>query len=298
MAINKAVNKSTKTHRGMMNVLTYVLRDEKIRDRYVDMTGPAPFSADITPETVYDAFMQEKQLWRKDSGRLYAHHIISFAPDEEITPEQAMAFGRDFATQWFPDHQTLIAVHQDKEHTHIHFITNTVSYETGRKLHNSRNDLEQMKQFTNRMCRDYGLTVAQKGKHFDGTAFEEGEITAWSKDAYHLLISEKKSFLAECGIAVLEAKEQCPDKETFIARMKEKGWSTTWDDKRKHITFVNEEGRKVRDRTLSKSFNMTVSKEELLHEFEAENEKRQHTGNIGTGSKVQTSRARKHRTIG
>ena len=39
-----------------------------------------------------------------------------------------------------------------------------------------------MKQLTNQMCRERGLTVAEKGKHFDGSQIEKGEVIAWSKD--------------------------------------------------------------------------------------------------------------------
>lgn len=35
------------------------------------------------------------------------------------------------------------------------------------KKNNTRKDLERMKQLTNQMCRERGLTVAEKGKHFD-----------------------------------------------------------------------------------------------------------------------------------
>ena len=45
-----------------------------------------------------------------------------------------------------------------------------------------------MKQFTNQMCRERGLTVAEKGKHFDGSQIEKGEVIAWSKDKYLSLI--------------------------------------------------------------------------------------------------------------
>ena len=77
-----------------------------------------------------------------------------------------------------------MAVHKDKDHIHCHLVTNSVSYEDGRKLHNTKKDLECMKQLTNQMCREHGLTVAEKGKHFDGSQIEKGEVIAWSKDKY------------------------------------------------------------------------------------------------------------------
>ena len=74
MAINKVVNKSTKSHGAMRNVLEYVLRDEKIKEGFVEITGP--YDADtINYDSVYQAWLAEKRLWDKDSGRMYAHNI-------------------------------------------------------------------------------------------------------------------------------------------------------------------------------------------------------------------------------
>ena len=33
-------------------------------------------------------------MWDKDSGKMYAHNIISWHKDEQITPEQALEFGK------------------------------------------------------------------------------------------------------------------------------------------------------------------------------------------------------------
>ena len=54
--------------------------------------------------------------------------------------------------------------------------------------------------FTNQMCRERGLTVAEKGKHFDGSQVEKGEVIAWSKDKYNLFRQQvKDSFVADCA---------------------------------------------------------------------------------------------------
>lgn len=255
----------------MRNCIEYVLKEQKITDGLVYMTGPSPEV--INWDTVYKSFLEEKRLWNKDSGRMYNHNIISFHKDESITPEQALEFGKEFADKWFPDHQTLITIHQDRDHIHIHLVTNTVSYIDGLKLHNSRADLQRMKDFTNKMCQERGLTTAEKGRHFDGTAIEQGETIAWSKDKYHLLTNDsKKSFIVDCAIAVIEAKETSCCIEDFIRGMQERGWLTTWTENKKHITFQNDNGDKVRDTNLSKSFSMDISREALLHEFERQNE--------------------------
>ena len=273
MAVNKTINKRTNTHGAMRNCIEYVLRQDKTSEQLTYMTGPYCHDA-INYDLVYQTFLEEKKLWNKDSGRMYAHNIISWHKDEQIIPEQAFEFGKEFAENWFSGFQTLVAVHKDKDHIHCHLVTNSVSYEDGRKLHNTRKDLERMKQLTNQMCRERGLTVAEKGKHFDGSQIEKGEVIAWSKDKYNLFRQQvKDSFVADCAMAVLKALENCISKEKFIEKMKQFGWNVNWTEKRKHITFQNQEGKKVRDSNLFKTFHLDISKEGLENEFDRNRKK-------------------------
>ena len=274
MAINKVVNRKTSSHGAMRNAIEYVLRDGKIREGYVDITGP--YSADtINYDDVYHEWLNEKRLWNKDSGRMYAHNIISFHKDEIVTPAEVLEIGQQFADKFFSGHQCVIGVHQDKDHLHCHILTNTVSYIDGLKLHQTKHDLQKQKDFTNGLCLERGLSIAEKGRHFDGTEMEVGEITAWNKDKYNLLMNEsKKSFVAECAIAVMESVPLSASRDEFISEMAARGWSVQWKDKRKHIVFKDESGNKVRDTNLSKTFSMDISKEALNNEFERQNTER------------------------
>ena len=274
----------------MRNCIEYVLKDEKVKDGFVEVTGPYEEET-IDYDRVYNAFLSEKKLWGKDSGRMYAHNIISFHKDENISPEEAFNLGREFAEKWFTDHQTLICVHQDRDHVHIHMVTNTVSFMDGKKLHTTKKDLQRMKDFTNKMCKERGLSIAEKGKTFDGAARDLGEITTWSKDKYNLLKAQSKdSFVADCALCILKALPHSASKEDFIEGMKEMGWTVNWTDKRKHITFINEKGQKVRDSNLEKTFNIQVSKEALYGKFIGKDE-RDRTDTIPTrGNKNFTGR--------
>ena len=267
MAVNKTINKRTNTHGAMRNCIEYVLRQDKTSELLTYITGPYCHN-EINYDLVYRTFLEEKKMWNKDTGRMYAHNIISWHKDEQITPEQAFEFGKEFAENWFSGFQTLVAVHKDKDHIHCHLVTNSVSYEDGRKLHNTRKDLERMKQLSNQMCRERGLTVTEKGKHFDGSQIEKGEVVAWSKDKYNLFRQQvKDSFVADCAMAVLKALENCISKEKFIEKMKQFGWNVNWTEKRKHIIFQKQDGKKVRDSNLSKTFHLDISKEGLENEF-------------------------------
>ena len=263
----------------MRNCIEYVLRPDKTSELLTYVTGPYRHD-EINYDLVYRTFLEEKKMWDKDTGRMYAHNIISWHKDEQITPDQALEFGKQFAETWFSGFQTLVAVHKDKDHIHCHLVTNSVSYEDGRKLHNTRKDLERMKQLTNQMCRERGLTVAEKGKHFDGSQIEKGEVIAWSKDKYNLFRQQvKDSFVADCAMAVLKALENCISKEKFIEKMKQFGWNVNWTEKRKHITFQNQEGKKVRDSNLFKTFHLDISKEGLENEFNGNRKKARDSAN-------------------
>jgi len=270
MAINKVVNKSTKTHAAMRNVIEYVLRDEKVREGFAEITGPYDYDS-LTWDQVYNSFLEEKRLWDKDSGRMYAHNIISFHQDEPVTPDVVFEIGKQFASRFFPDHQTLICVHQDKDHLHCHIVTNSVSYIDGHKLHQTKKDLEQQKEFTNQICLEKGLSVAEKGRHFDGTSIEAGDVISWKKDKYQAMLKDngktQKSYLIDCATAVLEAKETSSSKEEFIECLERSGWKTTWTDNKKNITFQDEDGHKIRNTNLEKTFNIDLGKEALLNEF-------------------------------
>ena len=252
-------------------------RVDKTRGELVEIIGP--YEPDIiTYDGVYQSFLEEKRIWGKDSGRMYAHNIISWHEDETITPEQALEFGKEFAEQWFAGFQSLVGVHIDRSHVHCHIVTNSVSFMDGHKLHSTKKDLQRMKDFTNRMCVERGLSVAQKGRDFHGNELEQGTVIAWSKDKYHLMQNESKnSFVADCGVACLDSLEISCSREEFIRHMAERGWNVIWKDSRKHITFQNSEGKKVRDSNLSKTFHLDISKETLANEFERQTAVRKET---------------------
>lgn len=253
----------------MRNCIEYLLKEGKTDRDLVYLSGPYSFE-EISYDFVYRSFLEEKQIWGKDSGRMYAHNIISWHKDEQITLEQALEFGKEFAENWFSGFQTLVAVHKDREHIHCHFVTNSVSYLDGHKLHNTKKDLEKMKQLTNRMCMERGLTVAEKGRHFDGSEMEPGTIIAWNKDKYHLLAnSDKPGYLVSCAVAVVDtlSSSSCTSQQEFIAQMAARGFQVYWKKNRKYITFEDAEGHKIRNRNLAGTFHLKISKEELEHEF-------------------------------
>ena len=62
-------------------------------------------------------------------------------------------------------------------------------------------------------------------------------------------------------------------------QMKQFGWNVNWTEKRKHITFQNQEGKKVRDSNLFKTFHLDISKEGLENEFNGNRKKARDSAN-------------------
>ena len=58
------------------------------------------------------------------------HYIISFDPTDNITMEEALAFGKEWLSVFAPGHQAVIAAHPDGHHgsknMHVHIVFNSV----------------------------------------------------------------------------------------------------------------------------------------------------------------------------
>ena len=90
------------------------------------------------------------------------HGYQSFAPGE-ATPELAHEIGLALAKKlWGEKYQVLVATHLDKaHHLHNHFVVNTVSFVDGIKYYRSEKDYFAMQRESDRLCREYGLSVIE-----------------------------------------------------------------------------------------------------------------------------------------
>lgn len=266
MAIVKIISNG-KNMAAARKIMSYILDEKKTEPDLCGTLGDVA-AGTLTPKSAYREFQRVRSLFGKDTGRTYAHGTVSWASGE-ITHEEAAAFAKDYLPQIYPEHQVIFAVHTDTDHIHFHFVVNPVSYLDGSMLHWSKHDLEKAKQICNEMCLQRGWQVAQKGHHYDGTAFADGEITAWSKDKWHQMErGPEKSYLVDLALAVQDCTAAVCNREDFCTMMEQEyGWNVIWKDTKKNITFTDCEGHRVRDSNLKKTFNLKTSKEELEHEF-------------------------------
>ena len=93
-------------------------------------------------------------------GNIRAHHIVqSFDPEDNITSEQAFEIGQELMRRMYPNHQYVLAVHNDCEHIHVHIIVNSVNFSTHKKLYANKANLAQLRLTSDDLCKENGLSI-------------------------------------------------------------------------------------------------------------------------------------------
>lgn len=267
MAILKIVNNHSTNSAALKKVLNYVLQGSKTNANLTFAHGDF-LSESISAQTIYDDFMRVRQTFGKTEGRLYQHGTVSWHANELISPEMALSFGKELVDKLYPNNQALIAVHTDRDHIHFHFVVNTVSFLDGKMIHWKKNDLQKAKNISDELCSEYGLSITQKGKHYDLTELEEGNLSSWNKNIYNLLKDHPtESFIVNCFAALQRGIFNARSLDDFRIEMQKQGWNVVWEESRKHVVFENQDGKKVRDSKLSKTFNIDISKDTIEKTF-------------------------------
>ena len=191
-------------------------------------------------QSAFNEMVNTKLQYRKPGGRQYYHIMQSFHPDEPITPEAAHEIALRFAEENFPGYEVLVATHVDRNHIHSHFVVNSVNAETGYKFHSDNNEIQRLRDASDKLCIEYGLSVViPKSKKVKGMSTAE----------YH--IAEKgQSWKLDLAIAIDDAMRYAVSKEHFIELMEMEGYEVKWKDTHKYITYTCPNGKACRDNKL------------------------------------------------
>lgn len=109
-----------------------------------------------------------KELYRKTDGIIAFHGYQSFK-EGEVTADLAHEIGVKFAEEMFRDYEVVVATHQNTNHIHNHLIINSVSYKTGKKYNNNRTNLAKLRQISDSICTEYGLSVLDEDIGYKNT---------------------------------------------------------------------------------------------------------------------------------
>ncbi len=116
------------------------------------------------PETAAEDFKNTKKHWVKTGGIVAFHGIQSFA-EGEVTPDTAHKIGVELAKRlWGDRFEVVVATHSNTTHIHNHFCINSVSIVDGYKYNDCKETYRLMREESDRLCREYGLSVIRRPK--------------------------------------------------------------------------------------------------------------------------------------
>ncbi|NNJ32264.1 relaxase/mobilization nuclease domain-containing protein [Lacrimispora defluvii] len=220
--------------RGVKEIMEYVTNKEKTVDRLI--TG-----VNCVAQTAVQEFDVVKKQFRKTDGRSYYHIVQAFSPEDKLDFETAHEIGLELAG-YFQGFQAVVATHMNTAHKHNHIILNSVNFENGKKFHQSAKELAQVKEFSNRLCQQHGLSIIEvKADPF--------AIPLWKK--------KLRKTIKNC-------MEQSYDRADFVRYMEMLGYKVKWEESHKYITYTTPEGYACRD---SKLFDQTLRRERMEEYF-------------------------------
>ena len=251
MAIVHFVNykRGTQSRAAMHGVMLYVMQERKTA--WED--GPLISGINCQPQSVYDDFLNTKLLYHKDGGVMFYHMVQSFPKGAAVDPRQAHEAARRLAG-YFEGCEVLVCTHVDREHIHSHCVINSVNFETGKKLHMAKKQLQELMRRNDVICQEMGLPVfeaaAQKSRGMSGAEYH----TALKGQSWKLRLAN----------TIDECMRYTADKDAFVSLMASEGYAVRWESGRKHITYTTPDGLKCRD---SKLHEEKYCKEVMEHEF-------------------------------
>lgn len=251
MAIVHFVNykRGTQSRAAMRGVMLYAMQEKKSAWE----GEPLVSGINCQPKSVYDDFLNTKLLYHKDGGVMFYHMVQSFPKGAAADPRQAHEAARRLA-EYFDGCEVLVCTHVDREHIHSHCVINSVNFETGKKLHMAKEQIQELMRRNDAICQEMGLPVfevtAQQARGMGGAEYH----TALRGQSWKLRLIN----------TIDECMKYAADRDAFVSLMASEGYAVRWESGRKYITYTTPDGLKCRDNKLHEE---KYCKEAMEHEF-------------------------------
>ncbi|WP_418737080.1 relaxase/mobilization nuclease domain-containing protein, partial [Dysosmobacter sp.] len=241
--------RGTQSRAAMRGVMLYVMQEKK-----TTWEGePLVSGINCQPQSVYDDFLNTKLLYHKDGGTMFYHMVQSFPKGAEVDPRQAHEAAQRLA-EYFDGCEVLVCTHVDREHIHSHCVINSVNFETGKKLHMAKEQLQELMRRNDAICPEMGLPVfeapTQQSRGMGGAEYH----TALKGQSWKLRLMN----------TIDECMKYAADKDAFVSLMASEGCAVRWESSRKYITYTTPDGLKCRDNKLHEE---KYCKEAMEREF-------------------------------
>ena len=241
--------RGTQSRAAMRGVMLYVMQEKKTTWE----GAPLVSGINCQPQSVYDDFLNTKLLYHKDGGVMFYHMVQSFPKGAAVDPRQAHEAARRLA-EFFDGCEVLVCTHVDREHIHSHCVINSVNFETGKKLHMAKEQLQELMRRNDMICQEMGLPV------FDAPM---QQARGMSGAEYHTAL-KGQSWKLRLANTIDDCMRYAADKDAFVSLMASEGCAVRWESGRKYITYTTPDGMKCRDNKLHEE---KYCKEAMEREF-------------------------------
>lgn len=204
-------------------------------------------SKNCNAATAYDEMVLCKQLYDKaeedGKNRMLIHFSQHFVAGE-TTPEIANEIAeRLLQHRLFKGFQVVYATHLDTKHLHTHFVINSVNLEDGHKWQLSEKELQELKDYSDSILKEYDLYIVPKKD-------KQNETESYKSQHQIRMEQQGTSWKYETFLAVKTCMETATSREDFIKAMNTLGYQVNWRDTRTDVTFTDPDGHKIRNRKL------------------------------------------------
>ena len=212
---------------ALADVIAYAADEDKT-EQFFYTTG-----INCSVEFARDQFNATKIRFGKIGGNVAYHAYQSFR-EGEVTPDEAHAIGVQLARElWGDRFQMVVATHVNTKCTHNHIVINSVSFRDGLKFHDCKDTYRQLKEASDRICLERGLSVVEnpKGKGVNQYVYK----------------MEKAGMPTRYNVArqaIDEAVSLSLNIEEFKYELSKRGYNYRFDPQRKYWTITPPDGRK------------------------------------------------------
>ena len=212
---------------ALADVIAYAVDEDKT-EQFFYTTG-----INCSVEFARDQFNATKIRFGKIGGNVAYHAYQSFR-EGEVTPDEAHAIGVQLARElWGDRFQMVVATHVNTKCIHNHIVINSVSFKDGLKFHDCKDTYRQLKEASDRICLERGLSVVEnpKGKGVNQYVYK----------------MEKAGMPTRYNVArqaIDEAVSLSLNIEEFKYELRKRGYSYRFDPQRKYWTITPPGGRK------------------------------------------------------
>jgi hypothetical protein len=212
---------------ALADVIAYAADEDKT-EQFFYTTG-----INCSVEFARDQFNATKIRFGKIGGNVAYHAYQSFR-EGEVTPDEAHAIGVQLARElWGDRFQMVVATHVNTKCTHNHIVINSVSFKDGLKFHDCKDTYRQLKEASDRICLERGLSVVEnpKGKGVNQYVYK----------------MEKAGMPTRYNVArqaIDEAVSLSLNIEEFKYELSKRGYNYRFDPQRKYWTVTPPGGRK------------------------------------------------------